>query len=66
MHHEIGQAGGLVLEYLTRQGESSALQIRSDLRLTQTLLYLALGWLSREGKIDIVARDRTYWVLVKS
>ncbi|HMZ27490.1 MAG TPA: winged helix-turn-helix domain-containing protein [Elusimicrobiota bacterium] len=65
MHHEIGQAAGLVLDLLTRHGECSALKIRSDLRMTQTALYLAFGWLSREGKVDIVARDRTYWVVAK-
>jgi hypothetical protein len=66
MHHEIGHAAGEVWSYLTPQGECSVLKIRSDLKYSQTLLFLSLGWLSREGKIDLVYRDRTYWARAKT
>lgn len=66
MHHEIGQAAGEIWSYLGARGESSVLKIRSDLKYSQTLLHLALGWLSREGKIDLVIRDRTTWARAKT
>jgi hypothetical protein len=66
MWHDIGQTAGLVLGFLSERGESSSLQIRSSLKISQTLLFLSLGWLAREGKIDIVYRDRSYWVSSKA
>jgi hypothetical protein len=62
MWDEIGQTAGQVWEYVNLHGESSTLQIRSSLKITQTLLFLSLGWLAREGKIALLYRDRSYWV----
>ncbi|MBL0057723.1 MAG: winged helix-turn-helix domain-containing protein [Elusimicrobia bacterium] len=63
MWDEIGQTAGQVWTFLEARGESSSLHIRSSLKISQTLLCLSLGWLAREGKIDIIYRDRSYWVL---
>lgn len=61
MEHEIGQTAGEVWKLIAERGEVSTLQIRSHLKLSQSLCFLALGWLAREGKSDLVYRDRTYW-----
>jgi hypothetical protein len=65
MQDEIGQTAGWVWDYLNTHGESSTLQIRSSLKITQTLLFLALGWLAREGKVHLLYRDRCYWVSLR-
>lgn len=65
MQDEIGQTAGLVWEFLDINGESSTLQIRSSLKITQTLLFLSLGWLAREGKVQLLYRDRCYWVSLR-
>jgi hypothetical protein len=65
MGDEIGQVAGQVWWFLDRHGESSTLHIRSSLKITQTLLFLALGWLAREGKISLLYRDRSYWVSLR-
>ncbi|MBK8574840.1 MAG: winged helix-turn-helix domain-containing protein [Elusimicrobia bacterium] len=65
MGDEIGQGAGQVWGFLDVHGESSTLQIRSSLKMTQTLLFLSLGWLAREGKISILYRDRCYWVSLR-
>ncbi len=65
MWHEIGQTAGRVVQYLEEHPDASTLQIRSSLKITQTLLFLSLGWLSREGRVDLVYRDRGYWVTIK-
>jgi hypothetical protein len=53
------------VQYLEEHPDASTLQIRSSLKITQTLLFLSLGWLSREGRVDLVYRDRGYWVTTK-
>lgn len=65
MQDEIGQTAGMVWAYLDGHGESSTLQIRSSLKITQTLLFLSLGWLAREDKIHLLYRDRCYWVSLR-
>lgn len=65
MWHEIGQTAGQVFQYLETRSEASSLQIRSHLKITQSLLFLSLGWLSREGRVEILYRDRTFWVQLK-
>jgi hypothetical protein len=66
MDADIGFLAGDLWKFLSENGESSALKIRSVLKLSQSHLYMALGWLAREGKVSIVYRDRVYWVsLVK-
>jgi len=64
MWHEIGSNAGAVLRFVSERGECSTLQIRSALKIPQTLLFLSLGWLAREGKVAVVYRDRGYWVRV--
>ena len=65
MWDEIGQTAGQVWGFLDAHGESSTLQIRSSLKITQTLLFLSLGWLAREGKVNLLYRDRCYWVSLR-
>jgi hypothetical protein len=65
MRDEIGLTAGQVWEFMDGRGETSTLQIRSSLKITQTLLFLALGWLAREGKISLLYRDRCYWVTLQ-
>ncbi|MBI3080347.1 MAG: winged helix-turn-helix domain-containing protein [candidate division NC10 bacterium] len=57
MREDIGDAAGKVWQYLEAQGSRSASQIQRDTRLSQSLTYLALGWLAREGKVRF-AQDR--------
>ena len=51
MREAIGDAAGKVYRYLEGQGSRSVSQIQRDTRLSQSLTYLALGWLAREGKV---------------
>ncbi|MBI4396151.1 MAG: winged helix-turn-helix domain-containing protein [Elusimicrobia bacterium] len=65
MWNDIGQLAGDVWRYLDLHGETSTLKLRSSLKISQSLLFLALGWLGREGKIHIVSSDRGYRVSIK-
>ena len=60
MQDRIGLVAGQIWHFLNEKGESTPIKIRAHLGLSNTMLYLALGWLSREGKVKIVPFEYTY------
>lgn len=50
---KIGQAAGLIWNQLNSNGCMTAEQIKYNTRLTDALLYSAIGWLAREGKLVV-------------
>ena len=60
MQDRIGMVAGQIWHFLNKNGESTPIKIRAHLGLSNTMLYLALGWLSREGKVKIVPFEYTY------
>ena len=61
MQDRIGMAAGQIWHFLDENGEESTpIKIRAHLGLSNTMLYLALGWLSREGKVNIIPFEYTY------
>ena len=54
MHDKIGTNAGHIWEYLYNHGTVGALKLKADLGMSNTSLYLALGWLAREEKIEII------------
>lgn len=53
MMEVIGQSAGQIWEYLNDNGESSLTKMKKDLDLKGNFADLGLGWLAREGKVDI-------------
>ncbi|NDW10753.1 winged helix-turn-helix domain-containing protein [Dysgonomonas sp. 520] len=49
----IGANAGTVWEYLSEKGEKTVKEIKTATKLTEKDLYAAIGWLAREGKIEI-------------
>jgi hypothetical protein len=62
MFDEIGVAAGELWTYLRDNGETSAIRLRSQLKMPQSLFFLALGWLARENKVVLAQRDRMFWI----
>lgn len=62
MREAIGDAAGKIYRYLEAQGSRSVSQIQRDTRLSQSLTYLALGWLAREGKVRFAQERRALLV----
>ncbi len=62
MREDIGHAAGTVWRYLEAQGSRSVRQIQRDTRLSQSLTYLALGWLAREDKVRFAQERRALLV----
>lgn len=65
MTDRIGFAAGEIWKYLLENGESSPIKIKANLGLSNTLLYLALGWLAREDKVYIRQLEHSYRISLK-
>ena len=62
----IGESAGKVWRYLEAQGLRSVSQIERGTGLSQSLTYLALGWLAREGKIHFKQEGRALLVGIQA
>ena len=65
MEFDIGTTAGHIWQYLDRHGAVTSLKLKSALGISNSVLYLALGWLAREDKIEIAAHDHTYRISLK-
>ncbi|PIU83292.1 MAG: hypothetical protein COS68_04775 [Elusimicrobia bacterium CG06_land_8_20_14_3_00_38_11] len=65
MMSEIGITAGKIWHYLDKNGEVTALKLKSALGITNTVLYMGIGWLAREGKISVVEYAKGYKILLK-
>ncbi len=53
MMETIGQSAGQIWQYLSANGECTLAKMKKDLDLKGNFADLGLGWLAREGKVDI-------------
>jgi len=65
MTERIGFAAGEIWKYLSENGESSPIKIKANLGMSNTMLYLALGWLAREDKVSIRQLEYSYRISLK-
>ena len=64
MLDDIGITAGEIWHYLEENSEASIGKLKQELKLTDRMILLGLGWLAREGKLDIQKRQRaTYFRL---
>src|SRR5439155_344523 len=59
MEHEIGEAAGQIWRWLEENGEATVARLKQDAKLTEPLVYMGIGWLAREGKIELIKDKRT-------
>ena len=65
MMNKIGITAGQIWKYIDKNSEVTALKLKSALGITNTVLYMGLGWLAREGKINIVEYAKGYKISLK-
>lgn len=66
MNEKIGSSAGAVWQFLSGAVEpSSVIKIKTGLSLSNSEVFLALGWLARENKIVMEAKDNTIFVSIK-
>ncbi len=54
----IGATAGSVWQFLRHNGRSSLPAIKSGVGVPESMVHLALGWLAREGKLEIHGEGR--------
>jgi len=59
MRDEIGNAAGVVWEFLNQQGETVLVTLKDRTGLSEGILFMALGWLAREEKVNLLKEGRT-------
>jgi hypothetical protein len=55
---KIGQTAGLVWNFLQSHGESSLSSVEKGVEAPKAMVSMALGWLAREGKINVKDEKR--------
>lgn len=61
----IGFVAGEIWMYLDKNKEATPIKLKASLGLSNTMLYLALGWLARENKVNIEQKDYSYIISLK-
>jgi hypothetical protein len=63
--HAIGATAGTIWKFLDRHGGQARLAaVRREVAVPEPLLLMAVGWLAREGKLDIRQEARVVYVTV--
>lgn len=55
---KIGETAGQVWNYLQSHGESSLSSVEKGVEAPKAMVSMALGWLAREGKINVKDEKR--------
>jgi len=66
MEHEIGEAAGRIWRWLEEKGETTITKLKQETKQSDQLLHMGLGWLAREGKIELVKDRLTVKVALRS
>ncbi len=61
----IGETAGRVWQILDKDGPLSITTLQRRADVPSRLLYMALGWLAREDKVEVTAEGRNYLVRLR-
>lgn len=59
MLNRIGESAGKVYDYLDSKGEVTLASLKKDLDLKGDLIPLSIGWLAREGKLEVLKKGNS-------
>jgi predicted ArsR family transcriptional regulator len=62
---QVGETAGKVWHLLKDDGPQTLAQLKKKLNSSSELVAFALGWLAREGKVDIVQDKKSFKVALK-
>ena len=65
LEEQIGFSAGQIYEYLSSNGEATFSKMKKELDLKGNSADLGLGWLAREGKVDISKKGTSVSVRLK-
>jgi hypothetical protein len=61
----IGETAGLVWDFLRSNGESTLSTLEKKVEAPKSMVSMAVGWLAREGKIDVKDEKRSARISLK-
>jgi len=61
----IGETAGRVWQVLSKEGQLKLATLQRRVETSSPMLHLALGWLAREDKVEIIADGRGYRVQLR-
>lgn len=65
MEDKIGEVAGEVYEFLEDNGDTSVSGVTKGVDAPGTKVYMAMGWLAREGNIEFIDKKRGSSVRLK-
>ncbi|MDI6886108.1 MAG: winged helix-turn-helix domain-containing protein [archaeon] len=65
MIEEIGKVAGEIWHLLEERGELSISGVASEINASPSTVYMGLGWLARENKLEFVKKSRGVFVKLK-
>lgn len=65
MIDKIGTTAGKIWEFLNEHKETTILKIKTNLKLSNSLVCIGIGWLAREGKVNIKTGKKDYKISLK-
>lgn len=57
LKNEIGSNAGKIWQFINSNGECTFKELKKELNLKESELYLAIGWLANERKIEIFEKE---------
>lgn len=66
MINQIGRSAGAVWKYLNEHSEAKPSEIKKALKLTDDVLWMAIGWLAREDKLVFKGNAKALQVCLSS
>lgn len=64
MTAKIGENAGMVWSALAKEGQDVK-TLKKATKLNDKEVYAALGWLAREGKVELTEKDKDLFVCLK-
>ena len=61
----IGETAGMVWNFLRSNGESSLSALEKGIKAPRSTVSMAVGWLAREGKIEVKDEKRTVRIFLR-
>ena len=65
MVHTIGETAGEIWRFLEREGPMSLSALAKKITQPQNMVYMGVGWLAREGKLELAETKRGISISVK-
>ena len=65
MFHTIGETAGEIYRLLEREGPLSVSALANKITQSQSVVYMGIGWLAREGKLVFTETKRGMSISVK-